>query len=163
MEIIIRASVIYFFLWLVARGTGKRELSQLTAFELILLVTMGDLVQQGVTQEDMSITGAILAVSTFTFWAVVFSFVAWRFKGLRPTVEGRPVIIVRDGQPMEQVLRLERVTLDELKQNARNHGIADLSDIRIGILEPDGQFSFITKGSSPPTDTTAVGRAPGLL
>lgn len=83
MEIVVRASVIYFFLWLVARGTGKRELSQLTAFELILLVTMGDLVQQGVTQEDMSITGAMLAVGTFAFWAVAFSFLAWRFKGIR--------------------------------------------------------------------------------
>ncbi|MGH8884493.1 MAG: DUF421 domain-containing protein, partial [Egibacteraceae bacterium] len=84
MEIVIRASVIYFFLWLVARGTGKRELSQLTAFELILLVTIGDLVQQGVTQEDMSITGAMLAVGTFAFWTVTFSFLAWRFKGIRP-------------------------------------------------------------------------------
>ncbi len=80
MEIIIRATVIYFFLWAVARGVGKRELSEMTAFELILLVTMGDLIQQGATQEDMSLTGAGLAVGTLAMWILVFAYLSWRFR-----------------------------------------------------------------------------------
>ncbi len=146
MEIIARASVVYFFLWLVARGTGKRQLSEMTAFELILLVTLGDLVQQGVTQEDMSLTGAMLAVGTMTVWVVLFSYVEWRYPRTRPLVEGLPVVVVQDGQPVEEVLRLERLTMDELREGARKQGIADLGDIRLGVLEPDGQFSFIQSG-----------------
>lgn len=143
MELIVRATVIYFILWLVARGTGKRELSEMTAFELILLVTMGDLIQQGVTQEDMSITGAILAVGTLAFWIVVFSTMSWRFKRARPILEGLPVIVVRKGEPLENVLKIERITVDELKEGARNQGIVDLAEVEIGVLEPDGKFSFL--------------------
>jgi uncharacterized membrane protein YcaP (DUF421 family) len=145
MQLIVRATVIYFFLWLLARGVGKRELSQMTAFELILLVIMGDLIQQGVTQEDTSVTGAILVLSTLAFWIIVMSYLSWRFKGTRSVFEGFPVIVVRNGQPIEEILRMERVTVDELKEGARNQGIADLADVRLGVLEPDGKFSFITK------------------
>jgi uncharacterized membrane protein YcaP (DUF421 family) len=143
MELIIRATVIYLFLWLVARGTGKRELSEMTAFELILLVTMGDLIQQGVTQEDTSITGAMLAVGTLAFWIVLASAVSWRFKATRPILEGVPVVVVRDGRPLEDVLKIERITVEELKEGARNQGIGDLNEVQIGVLEPDGKFSFL--------------------
>ncbi len=143
MEIMVRATVAYFFLWLVARGTGKRQLSEMTAFEMILLVTLGDLVQQGVTQEDMSLTGAMLAVGTMTMWVIVFAYLEWRFPNTRPLVEGVPVVVVRDGEPVHEVLRLERLTMDELNEGARNQGIADLADVRVGLLEPDGKFSFI--------------------
>src|SRR2546429_6793490 len=114
MELVIRATVIYFFLWAIARGTGKRELSQMTAFELILLVVMGDLIQQGATQEDMSLSGAIIVISTMVFWILVFSYVAFRFKRARHVIEGVPVIVVRDGEPIAEALRLERITEDEV-------------------------------------------------
>ncbi|MEA2703036.1 MAG: hypothetical protein QOJ69_1158 [Actinomycetota bacterium] len=143
MELVVRATVIYFFLWLVARGTGKRELSEMTAFELILLVTMGDLIQQGVTQEDMSIVGAMLAVGTLAFWIVVLSAVSWRFKRSRPILEGVPVVVVREGRPLMDVLKIERISLDELKEGARNQGILDLAEVDFGVLEPDGKFSFL--------------------
>ena len=148
MEIIVRATCLYFFLWLVARGTGKRELSEMTAFELILLVTMGDLIQQGVTQEDFSVTGAFLAVGTFALWILVFGYISWRFPRSRPAIEGVPVVVLRDGRPLDKVLELERLTLDELCESARNQGIPDLADVRIGILEPDGKFSFIRVSSA---------------
>jgi uncharacterized membrane protein YcaP (DUF421 family) len=144
MEIIARATVVYFFLWLVARGSGKRQLSEMTAFEMILLVTLGDLVQQGVTQEDLSLTGAMLAVGTMTMWVIFFAYLEWRFPKTRPLVEGVPVVVVRDGEPVHEALRLERLTMDELKEGARNQGISDLGDVRIGLLEPDGKFSFIS-------------------
>jgi uncharacterized membrane protein YcaP (DUF421 family) len=151
MEIMIRATVIFFFLWLLARGVGKRELAELTAFELIMLVTLGDLVQQGVTQEDMSITGAMIAVGTIGAWILVFSFSSFRWPKTRPVLEGLPVVILRDGELVLEALRLERVTIDEVKESARNQGISDLTDIVIGVLEPDGRFSFIkTDGEQLP-------------
>ena len=149
MEIILRSTVIYIFLWAVARGVGKRELSELTAFELILLVTMGDLIQQGATQEDMSVTGAMLAVATLAFWILVFAYLSFRFKRLRPAFEGVPVVVVREGRALDQVMRIERLTLDEVLEEARNQGIADLAEVEIGVLEPDGKFSFLkTSGDS---------------
>jgi len=143
MEVIVRATIIYFVLWALARGVGKRELSEMTAFELILLVTMGDLIQQGATQEDMSLTGAALAVGTLAMWIVLFSYLSWRFRPLRPVLEGVPVVVVHHGRPLDDVLAIERLTLDEVCEAARNQGIDDLADVDIGVLEPDGKFSFL--------------------
>ena len=145
MEIVVRATVIYFFLWAVTRGVGKRELAEMTAFELILLVVMGDLIQQGVAQEDLSVTRGILAVSTLAFWIVVFAFLAYRFKRVRSVLEGVPVVVVRDGEPLLRAMKLERVNLEELREEARQQGVSDLRDIRLGVLEPDGRFSFLTR------------------
>ena len=145
MEIIARAALIYLVVWLIVRGTGKRELAEMTAFELVLLVVMGDLIQQAVTQQDTSIVGGVLAVATIGFLIVATSYVTWRFKGTRSVIEGVAVVIVRDGRPLEDILRLERVTLDEVLSGARNQGISDLADVEIGVLEADGKFSFLTR------------------
>jgi uncharacterized membrane protein YcaP (DUF421 family) len=118
----------------------------MTAFELILLVTMGDLIQQGVTQEDMSIVGAMLAVGTLALWITVMSYASFRFDRLRPALEGIPVVVLRKGKPLDEVLRLERVTLDELSEGARSQGIDDLSQVELAVLEPDGKFSFLKPG-----------------
>ncbi len=144
MEIIARTTVIYFFLWALTRGVGKRELSEMTAFELILLVVMGDLIQQGATQEDMSLTGAALAVGTIALWILVFAYLTWRFRGARSVLEGVPVIVVHQGRPLDDVLKIERLTLAEVCEEARHQGIADLAEVRVGVLEPDGKFSFLT-------------------
>jgi uncharacterized membrane protein YcaP (DUF421 family) len=143
MEILLRSTVIFFFIWLLTRAMGKRELAEMTAFELILLVTIGDLVQQGVTQEDMSVTGAVLAVGTIAFWVLLFSYVSFRWRRTEHTINGFPVIVVRDGRPLEETLRIERVPTDEVLEAARNQGIRDLSDVEVGIIEPDGRFSFL--------------------
>jgi uncharacterized membrane protein YcaP (DUF421 family) len=143
MEIIVRATVIYFFLWALTRALGKRELAEMTAFELLLLMVVGDLIQQGVTQEDTSITGALLAVGTIGAWIVTFSFLGYRFRPARNLIEGVPVVVVRHGRPIEPALRLERVILDELLESARSQGIANLRDIELAILEPSGKFSFL--------------------
>ena len=147
MEIIVRATVIYFFLWALARGVGKRELSEMTAFELILLVTMGDLIQQGATQEDMSLTGATLAVGTLAMWILLFSYLSFRFRPLRSALEGVPVVVIHHGQALDEVLAIERLTLDEVCEAARNQGILDLAEVDIGVLEPDGKFSFLKSSS----------------
>lgn len=109
MEIVIRAVVVFAFLWLLTRAIGKRELGQLSTFELVLLVTMGDLVQQGITQEDYSVTGAMLTVGTFALLSVLLSYLSWRFPRSRRVLEGRPAVVVRDGRMQETIMRLERL------------------------------------------------------
>jgi uncharacterized membrane protein YcaP (DUF421 family) len=144
MEIILRASATFFFIWILLRALGKRELAELSAVELVLIIVMGDLVQQGVTQDDASVTGNLLAVGTLGFWILVSSYASFRWKAVQPVVEGIPTIVVRDGHIFEDVLKTERLDTDEVLSAAREQGIADVSEIRLGILEGDGKFSFIT-------------------
>ena len=143
MELVLRASAIFWFLFGVSRAVGRRELAQMTAFELMLLVIVGDLIQQGVTQNDMSVTGAMLAVSTLAAWVVILSYVTFRWRKTDRALSGIPVIVVRDGRMLDEVLKLERVPGDEVVTAAREQGIDDLAHVRVGIIEADGKFSFI--------------------
>lgn len=143
MEIILRTTFIYFFLLVLVRAMGRRELSEMSAFELLVLVTMGDLVQQGVTQEDMSVTGAVLAVSTFGVWSLVLSYITFRWRRTEPLLSGSPVLVVRNGEMLSEAMRVERVTVEEVKEAARLQGISDLTHVEAGIIEADGRFSFI--------------------
>lgn len=143
MEIVVRSSTIFFFLFLVTKGLGRKELSQLSAFDLILFLVMGDIVQQAVTQEDMSLTGNMLAVSTIAFWILVFSIVNYRVPKMRPVLEGVPLVIVRNGDFIDKVLKRERLSHDEVLEEARLQGIDDLGSVKVGVLEADGKFSFI--------------------
>lgn len=145
MELVIRATLIYWFLWLVVRGTGKRSLTELTPLDLILVVVIGDLVQQGVNQEDMSITGAMVAVSVFVVWTLLADAMGRRSQPAKRLLAGEPVIIVKGGKPLSDRLKAERMTLDDLVEAARIEGISDLADIEIAVLETDGKFSFITR------------------
>jgi uncharacterized membrane protein YcaP (DUF421 family) len=143
MDIVVRATAIFALLWLVTRGMGKRELAQMSSFELILLVTMGDLIQQGVTQDDRSITGAGLAVATITFWVLLFAIITNRSRRIERVFGGIPVVVIRDGQPVPEAMKLERITLEEVAGEARGQGIDNLALVRVGVLEPEGAFSFI--------------------
>ena len=143
MELVIRATIIYWFLWLAVRGTGKRSLSELTPLDLLITVVLGDFVQQGVTQEDMSMTGAIVVVSTFVGWMLLGDAISRRSKNVERVLDGEAVIVMRNGRPDLERLRIERLTIEDLLGSAREAGYGDLSEIRIAVLEHDGNFSFI--------------------
>ena len=145
MDLVIRAAVAFAFVYLITRVIGRRELSSLQPFDLILLVMIGDLVQQGVTQNDFSVTGAILVGGTIALLTVAVSFLSFRFPRLRPALEGEPVIVVEDGKPIERNLRRNRITLEELAAAARQNQLASIEDVRWGVLETNGQISFIPK------------------
>ena len=144
MEIVIRSSVMFFVAWIVSRLAGKRGLSQMTPLDMILLVTIGDLIQQGATQEDMSMAGAALAVSTICLWVVVLTWISFRWSSARRVIDGVPVLLLKDGELLEDVMRSEHLPRDEIMEQARGQGIDDLSSVRIAVLEPNGSISFIT-------------------
>lgn len=147
MEIVIRASVIFAFLFLLTRGLKKRALADLAPFELLLLVTLGDIVQQGVTQEDFSLTGAVIAVSTFGFWVSVLTWLSWRSDKARRIIEGMPIVLARDGTTIDAAMDLEQMPLAELEEAARQAGVADLDQVQLAILEPSGRISIIKRPS----------------
>jgi len=143
VDIVIRAAVAYAFIIFLLRIIGRRELSTLAPSDLVLLVVMGDLVQNGVTQSDQSVTGVFLALSTFAILTVAVSVVTFKSRRVQTLVEGAPLILVQDGKPVEKNLRSERLNIDEVAEQARGQGIERLDEIKWCVLESSGSMSFI--------------------
>ena len=145
MDLVIRATVVFFFIFLMTRISGRRELSSLEPFDVILLVVLGDLVQQGLTQSDQSVTGTLIVISTITLLSVAIGWVSFRSGRVRLVTEGEPIVLVQDGHLIERNLRRERLTRGDLEEEARQQQIASLDDIRWAILEKGGSISVIPK------------------
>lgn len=143
MELVIRTTVVYWFLWLVLRGSGKRSLAQLTTLDLLVIVIIGDVVQQGITQEDMSVTGAALVVAVIVLWTLVVDRVSRSSPALSRVVNGEPVILIRHGTIFHDRMEAEQLSLDDLREAAREKGIGSLDDVELCVLETDGSFSFV--------------------
>src|SRR5581483_614636 len=145
MDIGLRAIAIFFFILLLTRVIGRRELSSLAPFDLILLIVLGDSLQQGLTQDDYSVTGALIAVTTIAVLQRVVSYVSFRFGPMRRILEGEPVVIVQDGRVIEPNLRRERLTPADVAEEARQSQIESLDRVKWAVLEPNGAISFIEK------------------
>ena len=147
MDLVLRTTFVFFLILLVTRAVGRRELSSMEPFDLILLVVIGDLVQQGVTKSDYSVTGATTVILTIALLTVLTAYVSFRFRRLRPVLEGEPIVLVADGEVLDGSLRRERITRDELAAEARLAQIGSLADVRYAVLETNGKISFLTSDS----------------
>src|SRR3954467_12839983 len=145
MDIVIRAVVIFLAIYAVTRLIGRRELGMNEPFDLILLVVIGDLIQQGVTQSDFSVTGTMLAVGTFAVLTVGLSYISFGSKGVPPVLEGNPLVLVEDGKPITENLKSQRMALEEVLSEARMQQVSSLDEIRWAILETSGTVSIIPK------------------
>jgi uncharacterized membrane protein YcaP (DUF421 family) len=145
MDIVLRAVAGFTVLLVLTRIIGRRELSSLQPFDLILLIVLGDALQQSLTQDDYSLTGGFLVIFTFAVLQVFVSWVGYRFPRARPVLEGEPLVVVQDGELIERNLSRERLTPDEVAEAARVQGVAHLSEIRWAVLETNGTISFIKK------------------
>jgi uncharacterized membrane protein YcaP (DUF421 family) len=148
MDIVGRGIVVFLFLFLLMRIMGRRELSSLEPFDLILLIILGDAVQQGLTQDDYSLTGAMLAVGTIGALQIATSYANFKFPRLRTFLDGEPVVVLQDGKPIERNMKRERLTLDDLTEAARQEGIGKLEDVAWAVMETSGQLSFIKKSDA---------------
>lgn len=145
MDVVLRATAMFAVVYLLLRLLGKRELGQMTPFDFVTMVVIGDLIQQGITHNDFSLTGATLAISTFAFWSLVLGWLGYLVPPARKMLEGEPRLIVRDGEVLKDALRRDRLTLDELESEMRLAGIGTIEDVRFAVLEPQGKISFIKK------------------
>jgi uncharacterized membrane protein YcaP (DUF421 family) len=145
MDIAVRTIFLFFFVYLLMRVLGRRELSSLEPFDLILLVVLGDAIQQGLTQDDYSVTGAMIVISTIGVLAVLTSYLNFRVPWVRRVLDGQPIVMIQDGKVIEQNLKRERITADELAEAARGQQIASLDEVQWAVFEPSGKISFIMK------------------
>ncbi|MDX6475047.1 MAG: hypothetical protein QOH95_558 [Gaiellaceae bacterium] len=145
MDIVLRAAFAYAFITFLLRVVGRRELSTMAPSDLIMLVVLGDLIQNGVTQSDYSITGVVLATATIGLCSVATSFLVFKSKRASTIIEGDPIIIVQDGKPIENNMRGERINLDDVMEEARAQQIERIDQVKWAVLESSGQITFIKK------------------
>jgi uncharacterized membrane protein YcaP (DUF421 family) len=145
MDLVLRTTFVFFLILLVTRAIGRRELSSMEPFDLILLVVIGDFVQQGVAQSDNSVTGATLVIVTLALLSVGTAWLSFRYRRLRPLLEGEPIVIIADGRLIERNLRAQRMTTEEVATEARLQQIGSLEKIRWAVLESNGRMSFLTR------------------
>jgi uncharacterized membrane protein YcaP (DUF421 family) len=143
MDLVLRATALYIFVVLVMRIIGRRELSTLSPVDLVLLIVLGDAVQQGLTQDDYSVTGAMTVVTTIAVLQVIASYVAFRSRRMKKLLEGEPIVLIESGKLIERNLRRERLRPEDVAEQMRQEGIGNFAEVRWGILESNGQFSFI--------------------
>jgi uncharacterized membrane protein YcaP (DUF421 family) len=146
MDIALRGIALYAFVVFLLRVIGRRELSSLSAIDLVLLIVLGDAIQQGLTQDDYSVTGALIAVSTIALMQLGSSYLSFRSSRMRTVLEGDPIVLVQDGKPVARNMRRLRMTTEELAEEARGQGVASLDEVRWAIAEPSGTVSFIKAG-----------------
>jgi uncharacterized membrane protein YcaP (DUF421 family) len=148
MDLVIRATVLYVFVLLLMRVVGRRELSTLAPVDLVLLIVLGDALQQGLTQDDYSLTGAITVVSTIAALQVATSYLTYRSRRAKRILQGSPVVLIEDGSLIDRNLKRERLRPEDVAEEMRIDGIGSFDEVRWGILESNGQFSFVKKDSS---------------
>ena len=145
MDIALRGTALFFFVYFLTRVIGRRELSSLQPFDLILLIILGDAIQQGLTQDDYSVTGAMIAVGTMAGLQALTSYTSFRLPWTRRILDGHPIVLIEDGKVIEQNLHRERLTVEELAEEARGQQIASLEDVKWAVFETSGKISFIEK------------------
>ena len=145
MDIALRAVVLYLFIIFVLRVTGRRELSSLSAVDLVLLIVLGDAIQQGLTQDDYSVTGAMIAVATIASLQVGTSYLSFRSERATHVLEGYPIVVIQDGELLDENLKRDRMTSDDVAEEMRMQQIGSFKDVQWAILETNGQISFVKK------------------
>jgi uncharacterized membrane protein YcaP (DUF421 family) len=145
MEIIIRVAIVYVALTLAMRVLGKRELSQLSPFEFVTLLLIAEVVSPALTAGDESLVGAFVGTAFLLCLAFLHSLFSYTSKRFRGVAEAPPSLLVRHGQILEDALHRERVRPDEIYSEMHKAGIEDISQVKWGFLEPDGNMSFVRR------------------
>ena len=148
MDLVFRALVLFAAVYVLLRVVGRRELAQMEPIDFILLIVLGDAIQQGLTQDDYSVTGALIVVGMIAILQVATSYLSFRVPRLRPVLDGLPIVVVEDGKPIRKNLRRERISVEELTEEMRQQQIASLEEVQWAVLETSGAISFLTKSDS---------------
>lgn len=149
LEIVIRTAVVYMIVLIGIRVTGKREVGQMTPFDLVLLLLIANAVQNAMTGPDTSLTGGIVAVVTLLVVNAGVSRLTWRFRRIRKWVEGTPTLLIHSGKILEENLAREELTRDSLQQSLREHGVATVEEVKLAVLEVDGSISVLKNDDMP--------------
>jgi uncharacterized membrane protein YcaP (DUF421 family) len=149
LPIALRTGIVYLALLVGLRLTGKRQVGQMTPFDLLLLLLLANAVQNAMTGPDTSVGGGLVAAGTLFGVNAVVAWTARRGKGAERVVEGEPTLLIRHGQEIAPNLAREGITHEDLLRALREHGVAALADVRTAILEVDGTVSVLREDEFP--------------
>jgi len=144
-ELVLRAAVVYVFMFVGIRLIGKKHVGELAPFDLIVLLIVSETVQNAMIGQDKSLFGGLISAATLLAIAQVMNWLSWHSKKMSRYLEGSPKVIVSHGQRLKSVMASERITLAELMEALRHHGMTNISDVRFAILENDGRISVIKR------------------
>jgi uncharacterized membrane protein YcaP (DUF421 family) len=144
-ELVARAALVYLFLLVLLRLTGKRQVGQLAPFDLVLLLILSNAVQNAMNGGDNSFTAGAVSASTLIILNGLMSWATFKSKWLEALVEGRPKVLIHNGRLYEGVLRAKRLTHHELMAALRRCGCGDIEHVHVAILENNGQISVVPK------------------
>jgi len=144
-EKVLRTVVVYLFILVAFRFTGKRQVGQLTPFDLVVLLIISNVVQNAVIGPDNSLGGGILGAVTILTLNYLDVEASYRFKSARRLLEGKPVLLVHNGRVIHENLNHERITLEDLQGALRRSGVENASQVRFAVLEENGQISVVPK------------------
>ncbi|HET7873981.1 MAG TPA: YetF domain-containing protein [Methylomirabilota bacterium] len=146
-EKVLRAAVVYLFLLVAFRLTGKRQLGLLTAFDVVLLLVISNVVQNAMIGADNSLGGGLIGATVILALNALVAWATFRFKRAERVLEHAPTVIIKHGRVLRTSLRRERLSLPELRAALREHGVVSMRDVRYAILEEDGHVSVIPRQS----------------
>jgi len=152
--IALRTTVIYGVVLLGMRLSGKREVGQMTPFDLVLLLLLSNSVQNAMTGPDTSVLGGVVAAATLLLLNYLIAELSGGNRRFRKLVQGQPSLLVHDGKIIAAHMAREHVSLDELHQSLREHGISGLPDVALAVLEVDGSISCLKYDEIKPTAST---------
>src|SRR5579862_6231462 len=158
LQIVLRTGVIYLLVLVGVRLSGKREVGQMTPFDLTLLLLISNSVQNAMTGPDNSLLGGIVAASTLLLLNYLIAELSGGNRRFRKLVQGQPSLMVHDGQIIAAHMAREHVSMDELLQSMREHGIAGLHEVALAVLEVDGSISCLKYDDIKPTAATHLVR-----
>lgn len=146
MDAVFRAAAVYLFLLVIMRISGKRTLAQVTTFDFVLLLIIGEATQQGLIGDEFSVTKALLLIVTLLCIDVAMSLLKGRAPRVALLLEGAPLVIVKDGEPLRERLRRARLDVNDVLEAARStQGLERLEQVKYAVLERDGSISIISK------------------
>jgi uncharacterized membrane protein YcaP (DUF421 family) len=144
-EFIVRAVLVYIFLIVILRITGKRQVGQLAPFDLVLLLVLSNAVQNSMNGGDNSVVGGMISAMTLVATNWIVGYATYKSKWLEALIEGRPQVLIRDGHVNREVMRSALLTHHELEAALRRSGCAAVTDVAFAVLETNGQISVSAK------------------
>ena len=162
LNIALRTTVIYMLVLAGVRLSGKREVGQMTPFDLTLLLLLSNSVQNAMTGPDTSLVGGMVAAAVLLILNYLIANLSGANRRFRKFIQGQPSMLIHDGQVIESHMAKEHVSMDELQRAMREHGIADYHQVAIGVLEVDGSMSFLKYDDINPTANTHLVRHKGV-
>jgi uncharacterized membrane protein YcaP (DUF421 family) len=143
-EHIFRAVVVYLFLFLLLRFVGKKHVGELAPFDLLVLLILSETVQNAMIGDDKSLVGGLISAGTLIALVQMMGYVSWRSKKIQRLLEGKPRILVRHGRRCKEMMR-QRVSVSELTEALRRQGCTDIANVRVAILENDGNITVVKR------------------